>query len=96
VIDGELPNAVCLAGRVWVHIASRRHQVGIQLGPLFAALRLNVQLLRGLRKIAEQGGAEPAFQVQLGRVVPVAATIFAPPVEANAGILETVWLRRST
>jgi len=66
------------------------HQLGIQLEPLFMAFRLNVQLLRGLRKVPEQGGAEPAFQVQLGRVVPVAATVFAPPVE---GILVS-WKRR--
>jgi hypothetical protein len=82
VIDGKLPNAICLAGRsVWVHIASRRHQVGVQLEPLFTGFRLDIQLFGGLRKVPEQSGAEPAFQVQLGRVVPVAATVFAPPVQ---------------
>jgi hypothetical protein len=43
---------------------------------------LDVQVLRRLRKVQKQRGAEPAFQGQLLRVVPIPAGLFSPPFKA--------------
>src|SRR5271166_6258631 len=47
-----------------------------------AALRLDIELLRRLGEVAQEGWAEPALHVQVRRVVPVAASFRAPPIKA--------------